>query len=80
MNYDIGIARAAGRLLADHGPTRRLRNADILDAVIGGQPLRVYWPDVADDIYDTRITYQVLTGRAAAQVLRDASRWWRRWG
>ena len=71
--HDIGIARAAGQMLADHGPTRRLRNANILEAVIGGRPLRVYWPDAAEEIGDSRITYQVLTGRAAARVMRDAT-------
>ena len=72
--HDIGIARAAGQILADRGPTRRLRDGDILEALIGGRPLRVYWPDAAEDIGDARITYQVLSGRAAARVTRDAAR------
>lgn len=72
--HDIGIARAAGQILADRGPTRRLRNGDILEAVIGGRALRVYWPDDAEDIGDTRITYQVLSGRAAGRVTRNAAR------
>jgi hypothetical protein len=52
---NIEIARIAGQILADKGPTRRLRDADILVAVINGCKVRVFWPDAAEDCFDSSI-------------------------
>ena len=58
----LEIARAAGKILADRGPTHRLRDGDILETVIAGHTVRVFWPDAAEDCGDPRI---VITYRRA---------------